>query len=211
MQEIVDNVHRSPAARGPATGQVFYVDGQRNDTGAVEDALDHLGLEMTHFQDTRRCLDSLRMRPCHLLISNVSRPTVEGAELLGGARGVVPPVPVVVLVDPGDIRAAVHVMKRGAVDCLERPPQKQRLVGAIDPLIRESVETQRLLESPLTGAEEQVLHLLLAGKTNSQTARALHRSPRTVEVHRAHIMRKLRVSSMVDLVRVAAALGLLGT
>jgi len=116
-----------------------------------------------------------------------------------------------VLVDPGDIRAAVHVMKRGAVDCLERPPQKQRLVGAIDPLIRESVETQRLLESPLTGAEEQVLHLLLAGKTNSQTARALHRSPRTVEVHRAHIMRKLRVSSMVDLVRVAAALGLLGT
>jgi DNA-binding NarL/FixJ family response regulator len=56
--------------------------------------------------------------------------------------------------------------------------------------------------------EKTVRQLILEGKTNSETARILHRSPRTIEVHRSHIMHKLGVSCMVDLIRKASAIGL---
>jgi len=60
----------------------------------------------------------------------------------------------------------------------------------------------------LTRAEMEVLRLIMDGKSNKEVASTLHRSVRTIEVHRSHMMRKLGVDNVVDLLKQAAALGL---
>ena len=189
--------------------QVFYVDGEKASTAMLEAVLHHLGAKVTHFDDGKDCLASLRTAECHLLISNVRHPALEGLALLRNAKRLVPSVPVVMLVDHGDIRTAVRVMKGGAIDCLERPPEKKHLLSVMDAVLQAPVQNDRPRDVSLSKTEEQVLQLILQGNTTAEVARALRRSRRTIEVHRSHIMRKLEVGSIVDLVRTSARMGLL--
>jgi FixJ family two-component response regulator len=130
-------------------------------------------------------------------------------KLLAGAKRTKPSVPVVLLVDHGDIQAAVRAMKSGATDCLERPPEPDRLTCAIESAFRESVRNGIPLKSPLSKTEDLVLRLILQGKTTAEVAQGLRRSRRTIEVHRSHIMRKLGAHGVVDLVRTCVRMGLL--
>ncbi len=118
-------------------------------------------------------------------------------------------MPVVVLVDHGDIEMAVRIMKAGAADCLERPPEKRPLVSSIQAALQESVCSDTLRKRPLSPAEQQVLDLVLQGCTNQEIALRLRRAARTVEVHRSHILHKLDAESTVNLVRKCLRLGLL--
>jgi two-component system response regulator TtrR len=188
---------------------VFYADGHKTSSHMVQAVLRQLGVAVTHFGNAADCLDSLKERACHLLISNSKRPAVEGLQLLRDVRHFRPSVPVVMLVNPGDIRVAVCAMKNGAIDCLERPPERKRLIVAIDSILQASFRKSPPLKNRLTRTEERVLQLILRGHTTSETAGKLHRSRRTVEVHRSQIMRKLQVDGMVDLVKRCAQLGLL--
>jgi len=189
--------------------QVFYADGEKRSTAAVRAALRQLDVEVTPFDSAVECLNGLKTCECHLLISNARRPGVEGLELLLGARRIRPSVPVVVLVDHGDTEAAVRIMKAGAADCLEWPPETGPLVSSIEAALRESVRSDSLLKRPLSPVEQQVLDLVLQGCTNQEIAMRLHRSARTIEVHRSHIMHKLDADGTVDLVRKCVRLGLL--
>jgi two-component system, LuxR family, response regulator FixJ len=197
------------ANRGNAMKQVFYADGEKASTGVVEAALRQLDLRVKHFDSAEQCLDCLGAQECHLLVSNARRPAKEGMTLLAGAKRVEPSVPFILLVDHGDIQAAVRAMKGGAIDCLERPPEKTQLVSAIDSVLQESVLNRSPLENPLSKTEEQVLRLILQGNTTAKIARTLRRSRRTIEVHRSHVMQKLGVHSVVDLVRTCLRMGLL--
>jgi DNA-binding NarL/FixJ family response regulator len=100
-------------------------------------------------------------------------------------------------------------MKAGASDCLEKSVGGRRLLGGVNDLLRQTIEEPYLSQPALTPMEVTVLCLILEGKTNHEAARILHRSPRTVEVHRKHIMHKLGASSVIDLVKIAASMGLL--
>jgi len=202
---------RERAAKARPVRQVFYSDGEQTSTPMIRAVVQRLGAETVHFGSTRACLAELRIRRCHLLISNSRRPATEAVDLLAGASELRPPVPVLVLVDHGDIQAAVEVMKGGAVDCLERPPQQAHLAEVIGAALRESARNWAPLQRPLTPAEKQVLNLVLQGRTTNEIARLLHRSARTIEVHRSHTMHKLGASTLIDLVRTAAQLGLLET
>jgi DNA-binding NarL/FixJ family response regulator len=75
--------------------------------------------------------------------------------------------------------------------------------------LRRSAPQAVLVDLTLTKTEMRVLHLILDGRNNRDIALALHRSPRTVEVHRSNLMRKLGVSNIVGLLRRAADAGLL--
>ena len=154
--------------------QVFYADGEKRSTGIVRAILGRLDVRVTPFRSAAECLDCLRSRPCQLLISNAKRPGIEGLELLLGARRIKPSVPVVVLVDHGDIEVAVRVMKAGAADCLERPPESRLLVSAIDAALWETVCHDSLPKRPLSEVEQQVLDLMLQGCTTNEMALQLH-------------------------------------
>lgn len=209
MQNAGNGGHRRDADTGHSATQAFYADGHKMSSHVIRAALHHLGVAVTHFDDTKGCLDSLTDRECHLLISNVQRPGVEGLQLLRRARHIRPSMPVVMLVDHGDIQTAVCAMKGGAADCLERPPEIKHVVSAIDSVLQESAHHCLPPEDALTRTERQVLRLVLQGQTTAGIARTLHRSRRTIEVHRSHIMRKLQADGIVDLVKRSAQVGLL--
>jgi FixJ family two-component response regulator len=188
--------------------QVFYVDGDNRGSDIVGVVLRQLDARVTHFDHPNDCLYALRSRECHLVVSNARRPAIEGMILLLGAKVMVPLAPVVVMVDHGDIQGAVRAMKGGATDCLERPLDHKHLLSAVEAALRMSTQGDRLPRVSLTKKENQVLRFVLQGYTNPETARSLHCSKRTVEVHRRHIMSKFGVDNMVDLFRCCGRMGL---
>lgn len=118
--------------------------------------------------------------------------------------------PLLAIVEHGDVAAAVQAMKAGASHCLQRPIDTQQLASAMDELLGQADLQTDQAGLSLTATETTVLRHIVQGQTSRQIAKTLCRSPRTIKVHRSHIMRKLHASTMVDLVRAARALGLLG-
>jgi RNA polymerase sigma factor (sigma-70 family) len=103
---------------------------------------------------------------------------------------------------------AVAALKSGAVDFIQKPYYDQNLLdsinNALEPNDRTRDNTRQLdaLErhsAELTTREREVIELLLQGYTNKQTGKNLGISPRTVEVHRQHILRKYKVRSIAQL------------
>lgn len=200
-------VQVNPSAQDAPARRVFYTDGDRQTSPTILAVLQKTGLSITRFETVDACLSGIRRHRCHLVISNSPQPATEAMKLLNEVRGAVPWVPVIVLVDHGDIATAVRVVKAGALDCLERPPEPRCLRAAIDAALQSSARRREV--APLTDVERCVLQHLLRGQTNRQIAKALQRSQRTIEVHRSDIIRKLGADGPVDLMRRAAAAGLL--
>ncbi len=117
----------------------------------------------------------------------------------------------------GDISLAVRAMKAGAVDFLEVPYEREALLAAVASAladIRDTAERSSVAEiartriADMSTRERAVLEGLLAGGTNKTMARDLGISPRTVEIHRAHVMERLGARTLPEAVLMAAAAGL---
>ena len=126
-------------------------------------------------------------------------------------------MPVIVLTGHGDIGIAVRAMKAGAVDFIEKPFEKAKLLEAIEAgfaqLGDRAGRADRALDAAtaiaaLTDRERDVLEGLAQGLPNKTIAYDLGISPRTVEVHRANLMTKLAVRSLSDALRLAFAAGM---
>ncbi len=151
---------------------------------------------------------------CVLL--DVRMPDMDGlavqAELK--ARGIT--LPVIVMTGHGDVTVAVAAMKAGAVDFLEKPFEKAELIAALNDGFARIDETGHSVEraahavirlDALTQRERDVLHGLVNGLPNKTIGYDLGISPRTVEIHRAHLMTKLNVRSLSEALRIAFAAG----
>lgn len=151
------------------------------------------------------------------ILLDVRMPEMDGLEVQRelAARGVT--MPVIVLTGHGDISIAVQAMKGGAVDFLEKPFEKEQLLGAIavafermgrdhDAGVGEREAKTRL--AVLTPREQDVLRGLVCGHPNKTIAYDLGISPRTVEVYRANLMSKLGARSLSEVLRLAFTAGL---
>jgi FixJ family two-component response regulator len=111
-----------------------------------------------------------------------------------------------------EVPMAVRAVKAGAIDFIEKPFSDQLLLDRV----RQGIEMDRLERdgrarradvlrrmSLLTQREREVLDLVVAGRANKEIAATLRLSPKTVEVHRAHVMDKMQASSVAELVRLA--------
>jgi two-component system response regulator FixJ len=134
-------------------------------------------------------------------------PGMNGIELLHRAKKIAPWVPVIVMTSYADIPIAVQALKEGAFDFIEKPFEVDRFLHVVDYALKESQLNDSTVGKPLTKTEKIVLRLILDGMSNKGIAYALKRSERTIEVHRSHIMRKLNVDNIVDLVKRASLLG----
>ena len=135
-------------------------------------------------------------------------PEKDGIELLTDVKHLAPWVPVLMITGYGDIPTAVKAMKAGAVDFIEKPLDKKNFVRKIKSILKKNVSAHPDLGNSLTRAEKKILQLVIKGMSNKEIAVLLHRSSRTIEVHRAHIMHKLGVDNLVDLVKRVASMGL---
>jgi two-component system response regulator FixJ len=152
------------------------------------------------------------------VVSDVRMPGMDGLELLKHLRARDASLPVIIMTGHADVPLAVEAMKAGAADFIEKPFSDNVLLAAIhaafarltqsDQVDSVALKFQARLNS-LSERERQVLDGLLAGNPNKTIAYDLGISPRTVEVHRAHVMTKTGVSSLSELVRLCLLAGLM--
>jgi two-component system response regulator FixJ len=122
---------------------------------------------------------------------------------------------VVILTGHGNVPVAVQAMKAGAVDFIEKPFNNELLLDRIQTAVAQSLrsdserekhdEVLRRLDT-LTPRERQVFDLVVSGETNKSIAHGLAISEKTVEIHRASVMRKMRARSLASLVHMAVNL-----
>lgn len=124
-------------------------------------------------------------------------------------------MPVIVLTGHADVPVAIRAMKQGAFDFLEKPYSDQELLASVASALELVVEIDRAARqrtratdalARLTGREREVMCLVVDGHTNKSIAAELGISDKTVEVHRARVMRKTEARSLSDLVRMCLIL-----
>jgi two-component system response regulator FixJ len=148
------------------------------------------------------------------VLTDVRMPEMDGLELLRRLRALGVRLPVIVMTGQGDVAIAVQAMKAGAVDFLEKPFAVEALLDAVRRALEQSARQHEVAATAaeatarlatLTPREREVLDLLVSGLPNKAIANTLGASPRTIEVHRARVLEKLRAHSLPDLVRLVLA------
>lgn len=151
----------------------------------------------------------LDLQPGCLLL-DVRMPGMSGLELLEQLKKHETCLPVILLTGHADVAMAVRALKSGAYDFFEKPFNDQQLLETLNQAVayhREALlkaKKTQILELKLAGLtqrERQVLELLLEGLPGKQMADRLHISPKTVDVHRYHLMQKLEVQSLAEMVQ----------
>ncbi|MEM9739721.1 MAG: response regulator [Pseudomonadota bacterium] len=151
------------------------------------------------------------------ILLDVQMPRKDGLAVLHDLKERSVDMPVIVLTGHGDVSVAVAAMKGGAVDFVEKPYEKAKLIEIITTAF-EKVESRDVRDrmagqakarlSNLTRREHQILEGLVEGLTNKAIAERLSISPRTVEIHRSNVMQKLEVDSLSSALRIAFRAGL---
>jgi two-component system response regulator FixJ len=151
-----------------------------------------------------------------ILITDLRMPDMIGVELIKRLGVLKVYLPSIVITGHGDVPMAVDAMKAGAIDFIEKPFDETIIIEAIyraaEQLLGRQIDAsmpedvQRYFES-LSERERQVLSAVVAGLPNKSIAYDLDISPRTVEVHRANVMTKMKAKSLPELVRMAMAAG----
>jgi len=191
---------------------VYIVDDDQSVRDALALMLSLRGYRTAVFADAVGFLESCRpdWRGCVLL--DLRMPGMDGLTLLGRLREAGCNLPVIVITGHGDVESARTAFRSQAVDFLEKPLDYALLLASIEEALRRQIEQREhekqerqldALLSTLTPREREVMELVVAGRHNRDIAAALHISPRTVEVHKARVMQKLRVDSIPDLVRLS--------
>ncbi|MEI6336876.1 MAG: response regulator [Methylococcaceae bacterium] len=175
-----------------------------------------LGLNVTTFATPQEFLEHYDKNAPGCLVLEAVMPHINGLELHQTLAAQGNPLPVIFLTANGDIPMSVRAIKQGAIDFLTKPVNDDDLIKAIneaiekDRLARQArakmVELQQRL-AILTPREREVLSHVVSGKRNRQIAAELGTVEKTIKVHRAHVMTKLKVQSLAELVKLAERLG----
>jgi len=188
---------------------VFFLDDDPAIHEVVRRILEGSGIKVSCFSDPTTCMAKLRSQKCSLLITDLKMPEKDGIEVLKEVKRLAPWVSVLIISGYGDIPTAVSAIKAGAVDFIEKPLDKTGFIHKIKSLLSEIDSTDTYLGKPLTQAEISMLGLVIQGKSSKDIARLFHRSKRTIEGHRSHLMRKLNAENLIDLANRVASLGLI--
>jgi two-component system response regulator FixJ len=187
---------------------ICVVDDEESIRKAITRTLKELDVEISSFGSGRECLTFLSKRRCDLLITDIKMPGIDGIELLKCVKDLIPWLPVLMVTGFGDVPLAVKALKMGASDFIEKPLERHSFLASVKKLLEKSSHVDALLGKTLTKAECRILRFIVTGQSSKDIAEQLFRSTRTVELHRQHIMRKMGVKNVVELVQRVNAMGL---
>jgi FixJ family two-component response regulator len=194
------------------TPTVFVIDDDPSVLKSLARLLRSLELNVDTFVSPQEFLEQLKPGLHGCLILDIEMPDLSGIELQQELTARGNELPVIFLTGHGDIPKTVQAMKQGAVDFLTKPVHDQDLIEAIHSALEknrinrqaraERFEIQTRLAT-LTPRELEVLGHVVSGRLNKQIAADLGTVEKTIKVHRAHLMSKLKVRSLAELVRLA--------
>jgi len=188
---------------------VFIIDDDKAVRSAMGQLVEAVGLKAETFSDAGEFLDSFDPARPGCLILDVRMPGMSGLALQRKLLEEDISIPIIFMSGYGDVSMVVEVMRGGAVDFIEKPFRNQLMLDRIhealakDARAREQRTAQNAVKSQLallTPREREVLNCVRAGEHNRVIAEKLGLSQKTVEVHRANIMKKLEVGSVAELV-----------
>jgi FixJ family two-component response regulator len=189
---------------------VFVVDDDRGVRKSIHELLISVGLAVETFESAQSFLDAFDAARPGCLVLDVRMAHMSGLVLEGKLAEMGADIPIVFISGHGDISMAVGTIKRGAVDFVPKPYQEKHLLDAVNEALRRDTLARAaplngsgLTEclQMLTSREREVLDLALKGHSCKMIARELGISHRTVELHRSHLLGKLEVASITELLR----------
>ncbi|MDZ4381490.1 MAG: response regulator FixJ [Parvibaculum sp.] len=195
--------------------KIFIIDDDDAVRASLCALLEAAGFGVAAFASAAAFLGSYSADLAGCIVADIRMPEMDGLELQQELVRRRARLPLIAMTGHGDVPLAVRAMKEGAVDFIEKPFDADDLLAAIERALEISrsrpagppgQDVLALVES-LTSREKQVLEHLVAGHPNKVIAYELDISPRTVEVHRAHLMEKMKVRSLPEVVRIALAAG----
>jgi FixJ family two-component response regulator len=196
---------------------VAVVDDEPDVLKAVARLLRTEGFSVATFSSPREFLDRLDPDAPGCLVLDMSMPGISGLEVQEELEGRGCVLSVIFLTGRADVPTTVRAMKGGAADFLTKPVEDEDLLAAVrraierDTALRrdraEAAEVQELLRT-LTPREREVLEHVVSGELNKQIAGLLGTVEKTIKVHRARVMEKMKAASLADLVRLAQRAGI---
>ena len=196
---------------------VFIVDDDDAVRRFLRGLIESIDLRVETFISAPEFLDAYEPGRPGCLLLDVRMPGMSGLELQRELANRAVDLPVIILTGHGNVEVAVHAMKAGAVDFIEKPFNNEILLDRIQKAVAESVDAggTRVEHDKIVGRmrqltrrERQVLDLVVAGDTNKGIARHLGISEKTVEIHRARMMSKMHAKSLAHLVKIVTKMGL---
>jgi FixJ family two-component response regulator len=190
---------------------VYVVD----DDSAVRDSLMLLlrteGLLCTTYASAEDFLRDFRPGMPSCLIADVMMKGMSGLELQKNLRSRGYAIPTIVITGHGDISMAVHALKNGAADFIEKPCDDERVISAIQEAmarqeaLSEDIPLDEIIHrrETLSPRESEVMDLLVEGQINKVIGTRLGISERTVEIHKSKMMQKMGAKGLAELVRMA--------
>jgi FixJ family two-component response regulator len=187
---------------------VFVVDDDAAVRDSIAELVESVGLQAECYASAAEFLDKLAPGRPGCLVLDVRMAEMSGLELQHRLNMLGISMPVIMLTGHGDVTMAVEAMKAGAVDFLQKPYREQALLDSINAALMKDTDARRSgaveeqLDHRLAGLterEREVLDQLLLGKTSKEIADILDISPRTAEVHRRNLLRKLGFGTVKEL------------
>jgi two-component system, chemotaxis family, CheB/CheR fusion protein len=205
--------------RDKALQRVFVVDDSEHVRNSLRAAVQEDGRIAETYGDSEAFL--LGYKPGHIgcLLIDANLPGMSGLELLRHLRRAGDHLPAIMITGNGDVSMAVEAMKAGADDFIEKPVGYRDLLDAIDKAVEHSLDGAKRLAwrdsaaqhiAELTPRQRQIMDLVLAGQPSKNIAADLGISQRTVENHRASIMKRTGSHSLPALARLAVTAALSG-
>jgi len=191
---------------------VYIVEDDASFRKSMERLIRVAGYEVEAFGTANEFLTRADIRYPGCLLLDVQLPDTDGLTLQQTLNEKCSILPIVFMTGHGSIPMGIKAIKSGAVDFLVKPFKSDELLTAVREALERSANdaaealkknSVNALIKTLTPREHEVLRYVIAGKLNKQTAFELGTCEKTIKVHRSRIMKKTRVSSLAELVRLA--------
>jgi FixJ family two-component response regulator len=214
---VIKAVPKSSQPKTPVEPIVYVIDDDAGIRAALGRLFRSVGLRAELFTSANEFLQSKPPRVPSCLVLDVRLPGLSGFELHAELSKANVHIPIIFITAHGDIPMSVRAMKGGAIDFLTKPFRDQDLLDAVTAAIaadraRRDAESVRLdlqnLFGGLTPREQEVMALVTKGLMNKQVAAEMGLSEITVKIHRGHMMKKMKATSLADLVKMAEAIGI---
>lgn len=189
---------------------VFVVDDDPGVGDAIRLLLRSVGLPAQVYYSAADFLEAYDPTLAGCLVLDVRMPGMSGLDLQERLRGMGSTLPIIFITAHGDVPMAVNAVKAGAAEFLQKPFRDQELLDKVQEALATNARLRadhadldevRARIASLTPREREVMDLVVEGKPNKNIAKELGISQRTVEIHRARVMEKMKARSVPRLVQ----------